>query len=110
MKLILAALMLSLSVIGCGPGNQFTPDSSHPKNLDLFQDIMDFADILRSDDPEMESLLKDPTLTAVTREFGPSVIGVNQLPMRSGLVTASVKPWSSWWYPKKEDYVFKDSH
>ena len=50
----------------------------------------------------------DPALTSVTREFGNTIINMKQLPFRSDVAEAFHKPWSSWWYPKKEDFLFKD--
>lgn len=62
-----------------------------------------YADILRT-----KPLLDDPALNSVTREFGVTLIRMRDLPIRSGLGIADPKPWSSWWFPKKETYLFED--
>jgi hypothetical protein len=35
---------------------------------------------------------------------------MQQLPFRSSVASAHHKPWSSWWYPKKDDFLFKGSN
>lgn len=72
-------------------------------------DSLNFADMLRGPDatpelldPRYDEFLSDPALTAVTREFGPTVIGARSLPFRSAVAVSEIKPWSSWWYPKRE--------
>lgn len=52
--------------------------------------------------------LDDPALTSATRMYGESVINMNALPIRSGPIDTGVRPWSSWWYPKNEDKLFRD--
>ncbi|MGZ3685793.1 MAG: hypothetical protein ACXVCI_18180, partial [Bdellovibrionota bacterium] len=52
--------------------------------------------------------LDDPALSAVTREFGPSVIPMQSLPIDSGMGVAETKPWSSWWFPKIDTDLFDD--
>jgi len=70
----------------------------------------ELADILRVNDPEIAKLIKDrPELTAVTREFGQTTIALSSLPIKSGLEISSAVPWSSWWYPKNSDFLFKES-
>jgi hypothetical protein len=78
-----------------------------PTGLDLMSDIREFGDVLRETD-RIGGLLDDPALTNVTREFGHTVITARELPMRSGVVAANLKPWSSWWFPKKDDFLFKN--
>jgi hypothetical protein len=57
------------------------------------------------------TLMQDPSLTAATREFGPVVIKAGtRLPHRTPLGTATHKPWSSWWFPYKDDFLFKDEN
>ena len=82
-----------------------------PTGIDLMADLRDYADVMRESN-DFNGYLDDPALTAVTREFGQSVITIRQFPYRSGIVVADPKPWSSWWYPKKEDTLFTnvDSH
>jgi len=53
------------------------------------------------------SLDEDPALAAVTREFGPVIIKSGSLPYRSPLGIANQKPWSSWWFPKKDTSLFE---
>ncbi len=73
-------------------------------------DIGNLADILRTEYPGLYGALNDPVLTAVTREFGFSVVSMAALPLRSEVMIADKIPWSSWWYPKKEDFLFNDAH
>jgi hypothetical protein len=56
-----------------------------------------------------DRFFNDPALTAVTREFGQSVISMRNLPYRSEVGSAYHKPWSSWWFPKKDEVLFKGS-
>lgn len=69
--------------------------------------IRDWADVLfrTADQPEE---LNDPALSAVTREFGPSVIPLASVPIESELVAAEHTPWSSWWFPKIDRDLFDD--
>ncbi|PIS10365.1 MAG: hypothetical protein COT73_09760 [Bdellovibrio sp. CG10_big_fil_rev_8_21_14_0_10_47_8] len=81
-----------------------TPEGSAPAIL------RDYGDIVRNqEDFKSLGLLNDPSLTSVTAEFGPSVIQTTGLPFKSSLAMASVKPWSSWWYPKKDQDLFADT-
>jgi len=79
--------------------------------------ILDVMDIIRSGGPAWLSafqqdlppdVMDDPALTAVTDEYGQSVISMQNLPVRSTVAVGKPKPWSSWWYPKKEDDLFTD--
>jgi len=71
-----------------------------------------YADVLRSDPIAMEQyheMLSDPSLTMITTEQGKTIIKEQQYPIKSGVAIAKTKPWSSWWFPAKEDYLFADS-
>lgn len=76
---------------------------NHIFKLDRGIQLKNFGDILRP--TQRDAGFNDPALTSVTREFGPSVIKVN-LPFRSEVAISDVKPWSSWWFPKKETLLF----
>ncbi len=125
------AFLLSGLFTACGPGATLhdppvldpatVPLSGDPVEVlppelpgfDAREDLRHFGDVLRDSallrsDPRLGSYFEDPGLDAVTREFGPAVISMQNLPYRSPLGQAARKPWSSWWYPKKEDYLFKD--
>ncbi|MBX9769595.1 MAG: hypothetical protein K2X47_20125 [Bdellovibrionales bacterium] len=100
--------MLSLALFGCGQLDLTKHDFQTPayEGKDLMIGIRDFADSLRLQisDP----LLNDPALSAVTKEYGPTIIQ-NNLPLRSGVAVSAVKPWSSWWFPKRDPEIFSDS-
>jgi hypothetical protein len=75
---------------------------------DLFSNLADFADFMRNDRPDLDPYLDDPSLTAVTQEFGESVLSVQSFPYRSDVAAATIHPWSSWWFPKRENTLFGD--
>ncbi len=95
---------------------------------EVFINLRDFGDLIRAERsrPGVEakapqetesfyaalnqSILQDPTLTSVTREYGPTVIPNQAFPQKSGTIAASTIPWSSWWYPRDEDYLFNDGN
>lgn len=52
----------------------------------------------------------DPGLFATTREFGNSVISMKNLPYHSQVAKANQTPWSAWFYPDKDDLLFKDQN
>lgn len=68
--------------------------------------LQENADLLRADCIEVSDELKDPNLSAVTREYGSTIIKTSILPLQSTREEAFVRPWSSWWYPKIEDSFF----
>jgi hypothetical protein len=74
----------------------------------LLDEVRDFADIMRMNGREIPEWLDDPALTKVTREFGPTIIPMGHLPIKSEIAVGTPKPWSSWWFPKKEDRLFHD--
>ncbi|OQW51918.1 MAG: hypothetical protein A4S09_09640 [Proteobacteria bacterium SG_bin7] len=75
-------------------------------NLNFFEEVRMHGDFLRSDCDAVAEALNDPALTAVTREFGPTIISLDKLPLKSDIAISPHKPWSSWWYPKREDFLF----
>lgn len=83
--------------------------STSPANINSEppKKVKEDADIFRND-PEISPYLSDPAFTAVTREHGLSVIKVRDLPFKSSVAAAPKKPWSSWWYPKIDDFMFRD--
>lgn len=85
--------------------NPYTPLIPSPTGDPLI-DAGIYGDILRED---YLGLLRDPTLYSITREFGPSVISHKIFPVKVEPVAATTIPWSSWWYPKKETFMFQDS-
>lgn len=70
-------------------------------------ELLYFGDILRPTRSEPE--FDDPALTSVTQTFGPTVITFG-LPYQSPVARADVKPWSSWWFPKKDNLLFDNSN
>ncbi len=75
----------------------------------LYAILGESADIFRSQCTEIaDDYLKDPQLTSVTREYGKTVINTKkkQISIKSPTAEASIKPWSSWWYPRKESALF----
>src|SRR4051794_33636033 len=62
------------------------------------KNIANFADVLRFIHPFQPIIPNDPSLTAVTREFGSTIISTLHLPFRSEVAVGEPKPWSSWWY------------
>jgi hypothetical protein len=110
-KLVTIFLVVLNASCDLAPGSsgQFTPEK--PKlSDDLLSNMTVLGDVLRSDNPDIYKLLEGENLTAVTKEFGPTVINTQDFPFRSELAVSKVIPWSSWWYPKKEDALFTDSN
>ncbi len=89
-----------------GDSGDFSPARRCPDSKNFFSEIRNFGDLLRSECDSVAAALNDPILTAVTREFGPSKIPINQLPFKSAVAVANIKPWSSWWFPRREDILF----
>ena len=114
----LAAAFFALNLGACGSGPNGRPDLGSVQGValplgadpnigffgDFFQGTLDFT-FGGNDNP-----LADPALTAVTRDLGPTVIDLKTLPFRSGKVDTGVQAWSSWWFPKREDVLFKDKN
>lgn len=71
------------------------------------QEIRDWADYLFTT-ADIPDELKDPQLSGVTRDFGPSKVPLAQLPFDSPMALASSTPWSSWWFPQIERDLFDD--
>lgn len=66
-----------------------------------------FADLILVQASATPEELNDPALSAVTREFGPSVIPMAALPFHSEMAQADTKPWSSWWFPRLDKDLFE---
>lgn len=77
-----------------------------PQSDNFVEEVRMYGDFLRSDCDGVAEALSDPALTAVTRELGPTLIPIDKLPLKSDVAISSRKPWSSWWYPKREDFLF----
>jgi hypothetical protein len=111
---ILALMLMSLAIFSC------EKDDGHPKTAttDLFAperptgtgnpiiDAGQLGDIIRDD---FYGLMRDPALYAVTKEFGYTIISDRQFPIQVAAVAAKTIPWSSWWYPKRETFLFDDT-
>jgi hypothetical protein len=82
------------------------PSPAHARSYGALE-IRDWADVLFRA-PDRPGELNDPALSAVTREFGPSVIPLGRLPLESEMALADAKPWSSWWFPKIDRDLFDD--
>jgi len=114
-RILLITFLLIFGLAGCAPKAEDEPHSSFvpvkpepPEGMDPYAALGEYADVLRSD-PSVAALFSDSALTAVTREYGPTVISSRAFPYASGVLQASHTPWSSWWYPKKETSLFADS-
>ncbi len=81
----------------------FSKDKSARGNL------QEFADVLRNRQQVVDEILKNPAILGVTNEFGFTKIETKLLPLRSGLARANTLPWSSWWFPKRDKYLFENS-
>ncbi len=103
-------MMLGIFVLAsCGPlgtGSDGAAARNCPSTADFLTNIRNNADWLRGECHDITTYLQDPVLTAVTREFGNSIIKAKNLPFKSEVATAAHKPWSSWWYPKKDNDLF----
>lgn len=102
-------ILLSIAVVSCSPKEKvvfrYAPD--HP--MSETEKKRKYADILREGDADFINALNDPSLTAVTSEFGFTVIKNKKFPFRSEVAVADVLPWSSWWFPKRDPSFFDDS-
>jgi hypothetical protein len=56
---------------------------------------------------DFEDARSNPRLRAVTSEFGPTIINLRDLPIRSEVASAEREAWSSWWFPKFETLLFQ---
>lgn len=112
-SLAVALLLTSFTFFGCNKDEGSSTTTQNPFNPmippitgDPLIDAGIYGDILRED---YLGLLRDPALYSITREFGPSVISHKKFPVKVEPVAATTVPWSSWWYPKKETFMFQDS-
>lgn len=92
----------------CTNEKPFYPEKPIPIESDTAMAIREYGDILRETDRDSEGFLDDPALTSITREYGATIIENHSWPYKSILATANLKPWSSWWFPKNDDFLFKD--
>ncbi len=114
--IIVLGLFLIHQLISCAPTKNnhypfyFVPEKPFVDSHKARENPEKYADVLRSEDDDFKKALNDPSLTAVTREFGFTVINKNTLlPLKSGVGQADIKPWSSWWFPKRDNSLFDDS-
>ena len=114
MRYFFVFLFIFSSILsGCGQqeksgsttANLFAPQK--PKLTgDPIIDAGKFGDVMN---PDFATMFKDPSLFAVTREYGYSVVKAKKYPLTDLALAAQLKPWSSWWYPKKEPLLFPDA-
>jgi hypothetical protein len=107
--------MVSVFLVSCGQGeksvsrpfyNPIDPSDTRPPEKDQYKDLGDY---LRGRERGIIEELNDPSLTAVTREFGLTTIKQREFPHRSPMAQSVVIPWSSWWFPKREATFFDNS-
>ena len=139
MKYQLSFLVLSFVLLACGsnsghapsaaptPGNiEVTASTGAPSSAtasanqfiplkpalspDMNNNLQMLTDVVRSGSQDFATLFNLPALTAVTSEFGLTVIKTHNFPFTSSLAIANVVPWSSWWYPKKENFLYHDAN
>jgi hypothetical protein len=106
MRSLFCIFTLFLGLSACSPQENFSPVTPFAYDEDGNPDLVQYADVLRSTYPDFQNYFSDPLLTAVTDTFGPSVISTNSLPLKSSLARAKKTPWSSWWFPKKDNFLF----
>lgn len=58
---------------------------------------------------EIDDALKDKRLYKVTEDYGKTKIVLRDLPFRSEVAIAKNVPWSSYWYPKSDDLIFRSN-
>jgi hypothetical protein len=107
MRIILGTLLLSLAIACSQNSGSESSKIDSAKSPD--ENAREAGDIMRASGKDNSPLLQDPSLTAVTKELGVTVISMASLPFKSELAVASVVPWSSWWFPQKEKNLFDDS-
>ena len=118
MKALKISALVTFALVGCSPQSGKRAGDSDPINLpftrpapehvDPWTDLKHYGDYLRDEDPEVRRLLNDPALTAVTNTFGLTTVSLKNLPLKTEAAIATITPWSSWWYPRREDYLFND--
>lgn len=95
-------IIFGITIASCSPKEKivvrYVPE--HP--MSEAEKKKNYADILRDGDSDFINALNDPSLTAVTNEFGFTVIKNKIFPFRSEIAVADVVPWSSWWFPKRD--------
>ena len=102
-NLMLFALTTALlPIAGCNSETKSDPRSGSASSAVSMDEVRSF---LRSMGLDPDLLLNDPSLNSVTREMGSSVISMAHLPFRSSVAAAPLKPWSSWWFPKRDDFL-----
>ena len=89
------------------PLSNTPPPLAAAQNPEALKQAKESGDSLRNN-PEVAAYLSDPAFTAVTHDYGATVISTRDFPFRSAVAAAPKKPWSAWWYPKKEDFIFRD--
>ena len=111
---IVFLFFVSVFFIGCDksddPPSTVTIDPYNPDKPpitgDPLVDAGSSGDIIRVD---FFGLLSDPALYAVTKEYGATVITDKKFTVIVSAVAAKTTPWSSWWYPKRETFLFEDA-
>lgn len=87
------------TILGCSPQEKEKIITVQVPVETTNSDLQMYGDIWRD-------LLNDPSYTAVTRDFGPTVIKARTFPYKSEIAVAKITPWSSWWFPKKDALLF----
>jgi hypothetical protein len=116
LKVLSIPVVIFLLIPSADAGLPLSPESdlipSHETNLSAHM-FKEFGDLIRAKPeafPEdIPRELQDPQLTRVTHDFGPSRIDTRLLPIRTPKVSAIDRVWSSWWYPKREDTLFRNN-
>lgn len=98
----------AFALLACEAQDHFTPGKPRPNSGSEIENLMWFADVMRTNRKDLDGPLSDPALTSVTAEFGPSVIKATPSTYHSPMAVASIQPWSSWWFPKRDGYLFQD--
>lgn len=71
-----------------------------------YADAIRTADVIRTTTSNDRGYFEDEVLEKVTRKYGPSIIDLKKVPYQTAVTDTGVRPWSSWWYPKKEKRLF----
>ena len=105
MKIIFLAIVLTVGLTSCNSNDSssYIPEKPRPSGTDPLADAKNFGDITRDKDSY------DSALLAITRDLGYSVLKTKNYPYKSDMAVADLKPWSSWWYPRKDPELFQDT-
>lgn len=105
----LFTIAFGVSLLSCSPKEKVVIRYVPEYSASEAENKKKYADILREGDTDFLKALNDPSLTAVTSEYGFTIIKNKKFPFRSNLAVADIVPWSSWWFPKRDSSFFDDS-